>query len=94
MAEVGNFIASGGITGAILTGAYFVYKMCYKKRIRSKCCGAAFDVREDNGAPSPDRQTSVDFQEEPPAPKPTPRPSPALKAQAAPEELKLEKLEV
>jgi hypothetical protein len=91
MAELGNFVASGGITGAILTGAYLVYKLCYKKRIRSKCCGAALDVREDSGASSPDSQTSVKFEE---APKPTPRPSPALKAQAAPEELKLEKLEV
>ena len=48
---IGNYVASGGTAGAIVICFYIAYKMCYKKKCRSKCWGAELDVRSES---SPD----------------------------------------
>jgi hypothetical protein len=48
-----NFVASGGITGAVVVVAYMVYKLCQNKRFKSSCCGATVEVKEDTHQESP-----------------------------------------
>lgn len=35
----GKYIAGGGVSGAVIAGLYLAYKCCYRRKIRSKCCG-------------------------------------------------------
>lgn len=79
--EAGNFAAAGGVSGAIIAIGYAVYKVCYRKKFHSKCCGAEMDVGSE---PSPTKERQIEI---PPAAdaapasrRPTPHPSPALKA--------------
>jgi hypothetical protein len=55
--EVQNFIASGGITGAIFVAGYVLYKLCYKKKFRSKCCGAEMDMQDAGNTPREESKT-------------------------------------
>ena len=75
--DIGGYLASGGVSGAVVAGLYIAYKCCYRRKFHSKCCGAEMDVGA--GEPSP-RETVVSFE-----PKPTPQPSPALGAAKAKE---------
>ena len=43
---IGNYLATGGVSGTIVCVFYFLYKCCYKKRIRSSCCGGSFDMKD------------------------------------------------
>ena len=52
MDSVGGYAASGGIPGAISASLYIAYKCCYRKKFKSKCCGAEMDIETDNKAPS------------------------------------------
>jgi hypothetical protein len=52
---IGNYIASGGAAGAVVMCFYITYKLCIKKKCRSKCWGAELDVRSEN---SPDLNTT------------------------------------
>jgi hypothetical protein len=49
--NIGTYIASGGVSGAVVCVFYFLYKCLYKKRIRSTCMGGTLDIKRD--APSP-----------------------------------------
>lgn len=51
MEDIGKFAASGGISTAMIAGLYLMYKCCYRKKIRSKCCGGEMSVSDE---PSPD----------------------------------------
>lgn len=76
--DAGNFAATGGVSGAVLAAGYILYKLCYRKKFHSKCCGAEMDMTQ--GPPSPDKEVKLEM----PEIKPTPRPSPALRAAEEP----------
>ena len=50
MEDIGKFAASGGISTAMIAGLYILYKCCYRRKIRSKCCGGEMSVSDE---PSP-----------------------------------------
>jgi hypothetical protein len=39
-----NYVAGGGVSAGIVAGLYIMYKCCYRKKVRSKCCGGELDV--------------------------------------------------
>jgi hypothetical protein len=54
--DVSNYLAGGGVSGAIVVCAYFLYKCFYRKKFRSRCCNSSVDISEDtNVPPSPDK---------------------------------------
>lgn len=55
---ISNFVASGGITGAVVVVAYMIYKLCKHKKFKSSCCGAIVEVKDDDGVNSP-QQSSI-----------------------------------
>jgi hypothetical protein len=59
--EVQNFIASGGITGAIFVAGYVLYKLCYKRKFRSKCCGAELDLQDTSQSPTKEQSKTFDL---------------------------------
>lgn len=69
--DVGNYLASGGVSGAVIAGLYLFYKCCYKRKFHSKCCGGEMDIGA--GEPSPPKDVQPHF--------PTPKPSPAHAAE-------------
>lgn len=85
--DAGNFAATGGVSGAVLAVGYILYKVCYKRKFHSKCCGAEMDVATE---PSPRKEVQIEI---PPAAdasasapasrRQTPRSSPALRPAAA-----------
>jgi hypothetical protein len=48
MDSIRNYVASGGVSGAIVCVFYFLYKCLYKKRIHSECCGNTVDIKEES----------------------------------------------
>jgi hypothetical protein len=70
--DVGNYLASGGVSGAVIAGLYLFYKCCYKRKFHSKCCGGEMDIGAGEATP-PSTEVQPHF--------PTPKPSPALAAQ-------------
>jgi hypothetical protein len=77
--EAGNFAAAGGVSGAIIAIGYAVYKICYRKKFHSKCCGAEMDVGSE---PSPTKELQIEIPSAADASasrRQTPRASPALK---------------
>ena len=71
--EAGNFAAAGGVSGAIIAIGFALYKVCYRRKFHSKCCGAEMDVASE---PSPRKEVQIEI---PPEPRPTPKASPALR---------------
>jgi hypothetical protein len=49
---ISNFVATGGVTGAVVVVSYMIYKLCQNKKFKSSCCGASMEVREDLPTPS------------------------------------------
>ena len=86
--EAGNFAAAGGVSGAIIAVGYAIYKICYRKKFHSKCCGAELDMSQ--GPPSPSKDVQLEM---PTEPRPTPKASPALHPAEEPA-LAIPKLEV
>lgn len=71
----------GGVSGVIMAGLYLAYKCCYRKKLRSKCCGAEMDIETDEAAqpdtprpPTPAAATAIPVSNPPDLelPKPTP----------------------
>ena len=97
--DAGNFAATGGVSGAVAIAGYILYKLCYKRKFHSKCCGAEMDVA---GEPSPRREAQIELGESasasadaPASRRPTPRASPALRPAAdADADLQIPKLQV
>ena len=97
--EAGNFAAAGGVSGAIIAIGYAIYKVCYRKKFHSKCCGAEMDVGSE---PSPRKEVQIELGESasasadaPASRRPTPRASPALRPAAdADADLQIPKLQV
>jgi len=93
--EAGNFAAAGGVSGAIIAIGYAVYKICYRRKCHSKCCGAEMDVGSE---PSPTKELQIEIPSAADASasrRPTPRASPALQPAAdADANLQIPKLEV
>lgn len=85
--EVQNFIASGGITGAICIAGYMIYKICYRKKFRSKCCGAEMDLQDTNQ--SPNKQDSKTF-DSPSSKPPSRAATPVLAASPPPDKQNIE----
>lgn len=56
--DIGNYVATGGVSGGIMIAIYMAYKCCYRKKFKSTCCGASMDVSadekavDDNGQPA------------------------------------------
>lgn len=50
---VANFIASGGVSAAVVIIFYLTYKACEKKRFKSTCCGNVVEVKGDIPSPAP-----------------------------------------
>ena len=61
---IGNFIATGGVTGAVVVVSYMIYKLFQNKKFKSSCCGATVEVKEDN---TPVANITI---RQPPEPKP------------------------
>lgn len=72
--NIQTIMAGGGISGAISVGGFILYKLCYKRHCKSKCCGADIEIGDEQ--PTATHPT--------PAPPPTPAPSPSLNPQPAP----------
>jgi hypothetical protein len=85
--DIGNYLAGGGVSGAIIAGLYIAYKCCYRRKFHSKCCNAEMDVGASE--PSPQLEVKPAFEH-----KPTPRPSPALRPESKGKEVELPPLEV
>jgi hypothetical protein len=49
---ISNYIATGGVSGAVVIVAYLVYKLCKDKKFKSSCCGATMEVKEDQPTPN------------------------------------------
>lgn len=86
--DAGNFAATGGVSGAVLAVGYILYKMCYKRKFHSKCCGAEMDVATE---PSPTRDTQIEIPPVAAAPiKPTPKSSPTIRPLDAPAQTQMQ----
>jgi hypothetical protein len=48
---IGNFVATGGVTGAVVVVCYMIYRLCENKKFKSSCCGATVEVKEDTATP-------------------------------------------
>jgi hypothetical protein len=60
--SLGNYIASGGVSGTIVCVFYFLYKCLYKKRIHSECCGNTMDIKDSQASPpKEDKGIQVDI---------------------------------
>lgn len=69
-ANFGTIVAGGGVSSAILAGLYLAYKCCYRRKFRSRCCGASMDVDAGESSPTAAAPQTIIVQQ-----------SPALKAQ-------------
>lgn len=49
---IANFIASGGVSAAVVIVFYLAYKTCEKKKFKSTCCGNTVEVKADVPSPS------------------------------------------
>lgn len=58
MDDVGKFMATGGISSAMVAGLYVMYKCCYRRKCRSRCCGGEMSVSDE---PSPDATNKHSF---------------------------------
>lgn len=58
MEDIGKVMASGGISSAMIAGLYILYKCCYRRKIRSKCCGGEMSVSDE---PSPNSARPPSF---------------------------------
>ena len=92
--DIGNYIATGGVSGAIMAGLYIAYKCCYRKKFKSSCCGASMDISADANiqaeSPIERKEVHLEMPEMKPTPHPTPKPSPApavIEATKQPSEL-------
>ena len=47
-----NFIASGGVSAAVVIIFYLTYKACERKKFKSTCCGGSIEVKADVPSPS------------------------------------------
>lgn len=45
---IANYVATGGVSGAVVACFYIVYKICYKRKCHSECWGAKIDVKSDS----------------------------------------------
>jgi hypothetical protein len=43
-AEIGKYLAGGGVSGVIVAALYLIYKCCNKRQFTSKCCGNEMTV--------------------------------------------------
>lgn len=69
--EIGNYIASGGVSGAIIAVLYVGYKCCYRKKFKSSCCGASMDISADpNVQLEEEKSASASAQAQAPASRP------------------------
>lgn len=50
--SIGNYVATGGVSGAVVIVAYFLYKLCENKKFKSQCCGATVEVKEEGHTPN------------------------------------------
>lgn len=58
--SIGNYIASGGVSGAIVCVCYFLYKCLYKKRIHSECCGNVMDIKDSHPSPTSEKNITLE----------------------------------
>jgi hypothetical protein len=57
--SVSNYVATGGVSGAIVCVFYFAYKCLYKKRIHSDCCGNTIDIKGENSPSTSKKEIAV-----------------------------------
>lgn len=50
MEDISRVAASGGVSSLMIASLYMLYKCCYRKKIRSRCCGGEMSVSDE---PSP-----------------------------------------
>ena len=50
-ADIGKYLAGGGVSGVIVAVLYLAYKCCNKRQFQSKCCGGEMNVG--NNEPGP-----------------------------------------
>jgi hypothetical protein len=55
-----NFIASGGVSAAVVIIFYMTYKACEKKKFKSSCCGGSIEVKADLPSPEASRHNSLE----------------------------------
>jgi hypothetical protein len=82
MDSIGNYVATGGVSGAIMMAVYMTYKCCYRKKFKSSCCGASMDISADANVQL-ENEVSVSVADVPQ--KQTPRASPALRPADSPQ---------
>lgn len=57
---IANFIASGGVSAAVVIIFYMLYKTCEKKKFKSSCCGGVIEVKADIATPEHSLQNSTE----------------------------------
>jgi len=45
--DISKFLAGGGISGAIVSAIFLLYKICKGRHLKSKCCGSEMDIGSD-----------------------------------------------
>ena len=60
---IGNFVASGGVSAAVVIIFYMTYKACERKRFKSQCCGGVIEVKADVPSPSVDQKPTLTIRE-------------------------------
>ena len=58
MEDIGKVMASGGISSAMIAALYILYKCCYRRKFRSRCCGGEMSVSDE---PSPNSPRAPSF---------------------------------
>jgi hypothetical protein len=56
--DISNYAATGGVSTALIASLYLLYKVCYRRKFHSKCCGAEMDV-SGGGEPSPTKALDI-----------------------------------
>jgi hypothetical protein len=57
---VSNYVATGGVSGAVVCVFYFAYKCLYKKKIHSECCGNTMDIKSENSPSVETKKETLD----------------------------------
>jgi hypothetical protein len=71
--DIGTSIAGSGVTGGIIAALYIGYKCCYRKKFKSKCCGAEMNVEADSAVTVSEETPQPQPQQPPPTPQRTPQ---------------------
>jgi len=84
--DINKFLAGGGISGAVVSAIFLLYKICKGRRLKSKCCGSEMDIGSDVPV--------VIIQATETSPKPSAKSSPIIRKSVERESIKMEEFKL